>query len=41
MRSHYHTLVTLDNMVTIIVTSHMIHRKEHRRFWKDNVIQHV
>ena len=33
-RSHYHTSVTSDDMVTVIVTSHEI-------IEKDNVIQHV
>jgi len=41
MITHCHTSVTLDNMVTIMVTSHEVIKKRHRRFWKDDIIQHV
>jgi len=40
MRSCCHTSVTSDDMVTVMVTSHMI-RKDEEGSRKDDVIQHV
>jgi len=40
-QSHYHTSVTLDDMVTVTVTSHKITEKDVKDSEKNDIIQHI